>query len=100
MKLLWTMVTVLIAWSGSLVTFMMVAFAGGGLASNPSVSQSAIRVIDLALFILPGFWAVAGVLILVAYFKAWGSAHYWWLLAPLPPTVVFVFWMVTMLPRS
>ncbi len=100
MKLLWTLVAVLFAWSGSLLTFMAVAFAGGGLVNNPSVSKAVIKVIDLALFILPGCWAVAGLLVLLAYFRAWEPAHYWWAIAPLLPTVVFIFWMFNQVPRS
>ena len=100
MKLLWTIVAVSLAWSASLFTFMMVAFAGGGYANSSSVSDSVIKVFDLALFILPACWALAGILVLVAYFKAWGTAHYWWVLAPLPPTVLFGFWIFYLLPKS
>lgn len=100
MKLLWTVVAVAITWSASLFTFMMVAFAGGGYANSSAVNESVIKIFDLALLILPACWAVAGILMLVAYFKAWGTTHYWWVMPPLALTALFGVWVFLLLPRS
>ena len=100
MKLGWTIGAVAFTWSGCLVTFMLVVFAGGGFANNPSVGKSVIKVFDLALFVIPGFWALAGVLLLIAYFMQWGANHYWWTAMPLPFTIAFIVWMLSLSPGS
>ena len=100
MKLGWTIAAVAFSWAGCLMVFMMIVFAGGGFANNPQISQSIIKIFDMAMFIIPGVWALAGIILLVAYFKAWGAYHYWWATVPLPFTIAFVLWMSNLASRS
>lgn len=100
MKLGWTIGAVAFSWAGCLLTFMLVVFAGGGYAGNPSVSKSVIRIFDAAMFVIPGLWALAGIVLIVAYLKAWGSSHYWWAALPLPFTVAFILWMMSLSQRA
>ena len=82
------------------MTFMLVVFAGGGYANNPTISQGIIKIFDLAMFALPGLWAVAGIILLIAYFREWGAVHYWWTALPLPFTIAFVVWMMSLSPKA
>ena len=100
MKLGWTIGAVIFSMTGCLVTFMLVAFAGGGYVSNPSISQGIVKVFDMALYVLPGVWALAGIILLIAYFRGWGTSHYWWAAAPLLCTIAFVLWMTSLSPNS
>ena len=100
MKLGWTIGAVAFAWTGCLVTFMLVVFAGGGYANNPAIGKGVIKVFDVAMFVVPGIWALAGIVLLVAYFREWGANHYWWAASPLPFTIAFVLWMMSLAPKS
>ena len=100
MKLGWVIGAVAFTWTGCLVTFMLVAFAGGGYANNPNIGKGVIGIFNTALFVIPGLWALAGIILLVAYFREWGAGHYWWTLLPLPFTLAFVFWMMNLSTRS
>ncbi len=100
MKLGWTIGAVAFSWTGCLMVFMLVIFAGGGYANNPSIGKNVIRIFDLAMFVVPGLWALAGIILLVAYFREWGASHYWWTALPLPFTIAFVMWMSSLSSRS
>ena len=99
MKLGWTIGAVLFSGAGCLMTFMLVAFAGGGYADSPHIGKSVLKVFDIALFVIPGIWAAAGVLLLIAYFREWGANHYWWAVAPLPFTIAFIVWLAALSAR-
>ena len=100
MKLGWTIGAVAFSWTACLMTFMLVVFAGGGYANNPSISKGIIKIFDLAMFVLPGLWAIAGVILLLAYFREWGASHYWWAASPLPFTIAFILWMLSLSPKA
>ena len=100
MKLGWTIAAVLFAGTGCLVTLMLVVFAGGGYANNPATGRNVIRIFDIAMFVVPGLWAVAGIVLLLAYFREWGANHYWWAALPLPFTIAFVLWLTSLSTRS
>ncbi len=96
MKLGWTIAAVLFSGTGCMMTFMLVVFAGGGYANNPAIDKGIIKVFDIAMFVIPGIWAAAGLILLVAYFREWGAMHYWWAAAPLPFTIAFILWMANL----
>ena len=69
------------------------------LKSIDRSSKSIIKIFDIAMFVVPGLWAVAGIILLVAYFREWGTNHYWRAFLPLPFTVAFVVWMMNLAPK-
>ncbi len=100
MKLGLTIAAVIFSWAGCLVTFMLIVFAGGGYANNPATGKSVIKIFDIAMFVIPGLWAFAGIILLVALFREWGGNHYWWAALPLPFTIAFIVWMSSLAPRA
>lgn len=77
----------------AMVSFMFVAFAGGGFANNSSISKATIRIFDVCMFAIPAFCGLASIMLVAGYWNAWGPSTYWWTIAPIPVLIVFYFWM-------
>jgi hypothetical protein len=77
----------------AMVSFMFVAFAGGGFANNSSISKATIRIFDACMFVIPAFCVLASIMLFVGYWSGWGAKTYWWTISPIPVLIVFYFWM-------
>ena len=93
MKLWAVILASLLDLSLAMTSLMFVAFAGGGYASNPSVSKATIRIFDVCMFAIPAFCVLASIMLIVGYWNGWGPSTYWWAISPVPVLIVFYFWM-------
>lgn len=86
-----------LVWLGSvwlgfilMMAFMLAVFAGGGIANGGKVGTWGMRFLDLSLLALPALCFVAMVMLWVAYFRDWGTAHYWWNAFPIPFIAAYI----------
>lgn len=63
--------------------FMLVVFWGAGLANGRNLARWQIRVLDLAMFAVPGSCVVLVLFLAVRYWREQPAPGWWWHLLPL-----------------
>ncbi|WEN15065.1 hypothetical protein PY254_17840 [Rhodanobacter sp. AS-Z3] len=79
--------------------FMLVAFSGGGLASNSRVSPAQMQLLDWSLFALPGSCALSAAIVSGLHWAGGSARCYGWYALPLAAAVPY-FSYLSMLTRQ
>ena len=86
----WTLLGTVGQMMLALVLFMLAAFSGGGLASGRALRRGQLRVLDGALFALPGVCGLSAIVVLFLQWAGGGAWAYAWHALPLAATVLYL----------
>lgn len=72
------------------VLFMLVAFAGGGIANGEALSPGKLKMLDLSMFALPGACVLSALLVLCLHGCGGSVRSYAWYALPLAVTAAYL----------
>lgn len=93
MSLGWVIAGSLFQFMSAYVMFLLAVFDGGAVANNYVLSAFQLRVLDWALYLLPGLCVASGLLIIVLYVSGRGGWSYAWHLVPVLTVVVYMVFL-------
>ena len=79
--------------------FMLVAFSGGGLASDNSLGKRRIGILNLSLFLLPALCVLSACIVIWLHWRG-GAISYAWYALPLVTTVFYVAYVTALGRRN
>ena len=86
----WTLLGVFGQLLLAYLLFMLVAFSGGGLASGRSLHPRRLRVLNLAIFVLPGACLCSALIVLGLQVAGGGAGAYAWHVLPLVAPALYL----------
>ncbi|HET7930857.1 MAG TPA: hypothetical protein VFL63_05670 [Rhodanobacteraceae bacterium] len=100
MSLAWTVLGTIGQLLLAYLLFMLVAFSGGGLVSGTSLGKRQRRILDLALFVLPGLCVASAIIVIGLQVGGAGAGAYGWYALPLAATAAYIAYVVKLARRT
>lgn len=96
----WTLAGTLFEAGLGIFLFMLAAFAGGGLASGSPLSKRQMAVLNLSLYLLPGFCGCSACVVIVLQGCGAGATSYAWYAMPLAATALYLAYLRLVVRRN
>ena len=73
--------------------FMLAAFAGGGMANGRHLSDLQMKVLNIAIYLLPFLCLISAGIVLYCYTKGGTPGVYWWYSMPIVGAVIYCIYV-------
>ena len=80
----------------ALMSFMMAVFMGGGFVNKGDVSDFDIKLLELAIFVLPIICVISAIIVIVKYSAKESKRHYAWYAMPIFAWAIFLMYANTL----
>ena len=96
----WTLLGTIGQLMLAFVLFMLVAFSAGGLGAGARLGHAELRILNLAIYLLPALCVLSAGIVIGLYLRGGGAASYGWYAMPLAAAALYVAYVVVLGARS